>query len=581
MEVPEVMVYLAAMACPGSRRIPSLLTLFPLSCWDPIPVLAMDETPSSDPGAAKGKLPANLRPLLPAIDPNESSSSSPSPLSGPSGLTKKPAPTTSACSSCRKRKAKCSGHRPICRRCTRLTLPCQYDTDEEGETAGQATKRRFTDILHRMGAHESVYSALRSRDDKDVTAILKRIRQGDDVDTVARHLSFGDVLLQVSLVPETRYRYVFPIMTEMPEALNTPGNPYLKSLLYEWTMASEEVESGDVVAPAITDGTVTTEDIESPGNDPYLKPWHAADIVDVNLSIASPSKWTNACSDDELMRHLIGRYLILEYSAHAYFQKEYFLEDMLKMRDRLCSPLLVNTVLAVACFHEPGLSNRAEWWNPSSLSYQFLAEAKRLWEVEQDVDRLTTIQAGIMLNVALSLCGLDKPGWDYTEHAMAMATRLGLFDGTHVHQFKSDRMRDAAVFTAWAVFSWTAEVSFAFHRLPAIPDPPSTPLPNVAENPQWYGELWVRYPNSNAQYAFRYGHIFKALAELMVILNDASKFLFSDPPRPTITALAGICARFKQWYLDLPEPLLPRNIALPAQLRLQYVHPSQTQPTPH
>ena len=63
----------------------------------------------------------------------------------------------------------------MCRRCSRLTLSCQYDTDEEGETAAQATKRRFTDISHRMGSHESVYSALRSRDEKDVTAILKRI----------------------------------------------------------------------------------------------------------------------------------------------------------------------------------------------------------------------------------------------------------------------------------------------------------------------------------------------------------------------------------------------------------------------
>lgn len=203
-----------------------------------------------------------------------------------------------------------------------------------------------------MGAHESVYSALRSREDNDVSAILKRIRQGDDVETVARHLSYGDVLLQVALVPETRYRYVFPILTEMPAALNTPENPYLRSLLYEWTMSDED-ESGDFTTPAITAGPGPTQEEESPGNDPYLKPWHAADIVDIHLSVASPSKWTNACGDDDLMRRLIGRYLILEYSAHAYFQKEYFLEDMLKMRDRLCSPLLVNTVLAVACVRPP------------------------------------------------------------------------------------------------------------------------------------------------------------------------------------------------------------------------------------
>lgn len=61
-----------------------------------------------------------------------------------------------------------------------------------------------------------------------------------------------------------------------------------------------------------------------------------------------------------------------------------------------------------------------------------------------------------MLNVALSLCGLDKPGWAYSEHALAMATKMGLFNGTHL--FKSRRMRDAADFTAWAAFSWAAYV---------------------------------------------------------------------------------------------------------------------------
>lgn len=198
------------------------------------------------------------------------------------------------------------------------------------------------------------------------------------------------------------------------------------------------------------------------------------------------------------------------------------------------------------------------------------------------MDKLTTIQAGIMLNVALSLCGLDKPGWAYSEHALAMATRMGLFNGTH--QFQSRRMRDAADFTAWAAFSWaayvqptlpctplltpTSEISFAFHRLPTVPDPPTTPLPSPAENPQWYGELWLRYPHSNARYPFRYGYIFKALAELMVILHDASKFLFSSPPLATTEALATTCARFTQWYAGLPPSLLPRNIALPAQLRL-------------
>lgn len=61
--------------------------------------------------------------------------------------------------------------------------------------------------------------------------------------TVARHLSYGDALLQVSLVPESRYRYVFPLTTEMPAYLVRSRNPYLDSLLYKWIVGSQRTPS--------------------------------------------------------------------------------------------------------------------------------------------------------------------------------------------------------------------------------------------------------------------------------------------------------------------------------------------------
>lgn len=48
--------------------------------------------------------------------------------------------------------------------------------------------------------------------------------------------------------------------------------------------------------------------------------------------------------------------------------------------------------------------------NPFSLSYKFLAEARRLWEIKQGIDKLTTIHASVMLNVTLNLSSVDKVG---------------------------------------------------------------------------------------------------------------------------------------------------------------------------
>lgn len=143
-----------------------------------------------------------------------------------------------------------------------------------------------------------------------------------------------------------------------------------------------------------------------------------------------------------------------------------------------CSSLLVNAILSLACvglrrpnlsqegrkysslqFHEPGLSDRAEFWNPSSLSFKFLAEAQRLWEIEQVSDKLTTIQAGLIINITLNSCGVDEIAWSYyCLKAMQMAQNLHLFDGPTL--FRSRRMREAATFTAWAAFYWQACVAF-------------------------------------------------------------------------------------------------------------------------
>lgn len=257
----------------------------------------------------------------------------------------------------------CSGTRPQCARCKQSKIECIYETEDATETSGRAAKRKFTELQRRSAAHEDIYGALQTRPERDAYAILSKIRQGDDVETVARHLKFGDVLLQVSVSPETRYRYEFPLLSEMPAHLVNAGNPYLDSLIYEWTIRAP------AVAQPFTASTISTSPSGSaPENashatgaqptDPYLKPIHAADVVDALLSAVQPSKWTDVLASDNLMRRLLSRYLSLEYGAFCSFRKEYFLEDMAKMRKKHCSALLVNAVLALACVsHPPFLSS--------------------------------------------------------------------------------------------------------------------------------------------------------------------------------------------------------------------------------
>ena len=100
----------------------------------------------------------------------------------------------------------------------------------------------------------------------------------------------------------------------------------------------------------------------------------------------------------------------------------------------------------------PLFTNRADYWNPNTLQYRFVAEAKRLWELEADEPRLSTIQAGVIFNVYYNLCGLDKIGQAYRIKAITLAQQIQLFDCT-VNKLGA-RVRDRWAYTAWALFNW-------------------------------------------------------------------------------------------------------------------------------
>lgn len=122
---------------------------------------------------------------------------------------------------------------------------------------------------------------------------------------------------------------------------------YLDSLIYEWAppVAPPPQEARSGVPFSRRQPSAEVAEYYTP----YLKPYHAAEIVDAQLSAVVPSKWTNVCSDDVLMTRLLSAYFLQDHDWWPAFQKDGFLEDMSKMNHELCSPLLVNTVLASSC----------------------------------------------------------------------------------------------------------------------------------------------------------------------------------------------------------------------------------------
>lgn len=188
--------------------------------------------------------------------------------------------------------------------------------------------------------YTELFEAIRTRDRADVDAIVQQIRSGADADTTLKRIRNGDLLLQLSLAPETKYRYDFPYLREIPSYLLTSDNPYTNTFVHEYSFGQEQ-KSRDQAAL----GSLNTNRYGGT----YWTPYHVAELVDPNLEVVKPSLWTTASSDDALMRKLLRLYFIREYHTGPFFQKDYFLEDMAAGRNQYCSSLLVNAVLTYAC----------------------------------------------------------------------------------------------------------------------------------------------------------------------------------------------------------------------------------------
>jgi hypothetical protein len=308
---------------------------------------------------------------------------------------------------------------------------CRY-----GETEARQIRRRYQQLKDKRTAQEELYDMLQTMSERDAADVFRRIRSGANAEALVRHVQEGSLVLSLSLATDTRTRYEFPYMTTIPPALRE--SLYFKSHVF-----------GAIQALDRNSQTTAPSRVARQSN--YAKPLYAAEMADPLLAEARPSQWTQVSSNDLLLRKLLEGYFMFEYPWEFIFHKDYFLEDMATGGTRFCSPLLVNALLAKACTCSRILPNSTNFWDPDTLTYRFLAEAKRLWELEDGELSLTTVHAGCLINAAMDVNGHDKPGIVYAQKALSMAQKLGIFTAPLVDDPK---LNEAKAFTAWGISTW-------------------------------------------------------------------------------------------------------------------------------
>lgn len=120
-------------------------------------------------------------------------------------------------------------------------------------------------------------------------------------------------------------------------------------------------------------------------------------------------------------------YFMHQYPYFSFFHKALFLGDLKAGYGSFCSQILVNAILANACHVLHRTPNRFEFWNSWNPCYLFMAEVKRLLEMEGNSTRLTTVQALLILQVTIAEQGMDKAAQPYIDRAISMGKNLDIF----------------------------------------------------------------------------------------------------------------------------------------------------------
>ncbi|KAH8841419.1 hypothetical protein MCOR27_000890 [Pyricularia oryzae] len=87
--------------------------------------------------------------------------------------------TLSACLRCRRSKAKCTGTRPRCRRCSDNDVSCEYDADPD-ITPSLTVKRRNIELLKENQELRQVIGFMATRPWQETEEVFQRLREGMD-----------------------------------------------------------------------------------------------------------------------------------------------------------------------------------------------------------------------------------------------------------------------------------------------------------------------------------------------------------------------------------------------------------------
>jgi hypothetical protein len=430
---------------------------------------------------------------------------------------------------------------PVCATCTAVyKTPCSYDSDTRVKAAGSkrdssavsttptttATTTPPTTIDHDRDHAEFLLASLRTLPDADVHELIQHIRKDARLDTAGLAASWRKASALAATAPIEPQSLDRDLSMLLGKPARTPAN------------------EGRYVAPSTALPLVS--------DDEYAGAYKPPPAINERAGT-----WTAVTQDVAFVERLLDLYFRWSHTFYVIFSRECFYKDFRSGRDKYCSPLLVNAILAYACHFTDEPAARRDPDNPRSAGDHFFDEARRLL-YQDETPSLTTTQALCVMAMREPSAGRDSPGFMYMGRCMRMAIELGL----HLHSSSAPTMQltpsevEVRKVTFWGCFTVDTVWSICVGRISQLPraaitldkpildESPTTPQPEAFASPAQV----LPSPVTSRMFLQE----FSTLSEL---INDNNYMFFAPKERFTSRRLLECFDRYQQWYKNLPQQL--------------------------
>lgn len=318
----------------------------------------------------------------------------------------------------------------MCATCTAVyKTPCHYDQESENRRTKTGSKRTNSVIETPSSSTNNdnadfLISTIRNLPEAEVSELIQRIRKDARLDVAALAESWRKT---VTLSPGPQIEQQ-SLEGDLSMLLGKPA----------MTVAGESRYFGHTSGMSLV-----------PEDENYSRSRRRASSIE-----RKTSTWTNITQDLAFVERLLDLYFCWSHPFYVVFSRECFYQDFRSGREKYCSSLLVNAILAYGCHFTDEPAGRTDPDNFRTAGDHFFEEARRLL-YEDETPSLTTTQALCVMAMREPSAGRDSSGFMYMGRCMRMAIELGL----HLNNSAAPAMQltpseiEVRKVTFWGVFT--------------------------------------------------------------------------------------------------------------------------------